>query len=58
VKPSQGMDTSAKTMTQQSNVQLAQKQRDAIHGVNSTALWSRTKTAPVVTALAEGLMQH
>lgn len=58
VKPSQGMDTSAKTMTQQLTVQLARKQREAIHGINSTALWSRTKTAPVVTALAEGLMQH
>jgi len=29
VKPSQGMDTSAKTMSQQSNMQLAQKLRDA-----------------------------
>ena len=58
VKPSQGLDTAAKTMTQQSNVKLAEKQKNAIHAATSTALWSKTKTAPHVTALAEGLMQH
>jgi hypothetical protein len=45
MKPSQGIDTLAKTMTQQSTVQLTCKQKDAIYAANSMSLWLHAPTA-------------
>jgi hypothetical protein len=58
MKPSQGMDTLAKMMTQQSTIQLACEQKDAIYAAKSMSLWSNAQTANDVTGLAEGTLQH
>ena len=58
VKPSQGMDMSAKMMTQQSTIQLAQKKDAMYNATNSTSFWLNTRKAPDLMGLAEAILQH